>query len=220
MDMIGSGTVPRRWRAGLAACHWSASTMPSSHVCGVFRIEENRILRCEVVEAGIHCAPFHTRSVGSEPSLNQSTAKSCARHRRSAVAWPPWGVQVGKPANRTMGILPAHACTVQDVDLFCFVKSIFTAWRRTRAWGSVKARAPQNLCVIDTAHMHGAIHTPGYMSVWMTCDLQRCWCASCGFARAHARVRVRVYACVHVCVCVCVCVFVAKVCRCRRKASG
>ena len=63
--------------------HSSASATPASQMCGEGH--------------GSGGYPLE----GSPPLKIQSTAKSRARHRRGALVGPPWGVQLGKPANAT-----------------------------------------------------------------------------------------------------------------------
>ena len=74
------------------------------------------------------------------------------------------------------------------MDLFCF----------TSTSGGGKARAPQDLCAIDTARMHAAAYTPDYMSVWVTCAI----CDDAGVVCVCESVGVCECGCEGVCVCV------------------
>ena len=133
-----------------------ATTLPASRVC--------------VGQATALLAP------PGLPALKpQSTAKIRALHRRGAVAWPPWGVQLGKPADANLACLPAQACLCVrgarrtcGFILFCS-HGAFTGRRRaaTRvsASGGGKSRTPRDCRATGTDRMHGAAHTLGYASV-------------------------------------------------------
>ena len=138
---------------------------------------------------------------------SQSTAKSRARHRRSAVAWPPWGVQLGEPANATqhMGVYwreCPRARTVQGarVDLFCFVLRVHSQLGdvRKRFRRQQSMRATIFVCYQYRSHAWSSSHT----------RLNVCLddCAVCnddGVVCACESVRVCECGCECVCVCVC-----------------